>query len=239
MAPPCGFARARNRSRTGGDRLLARRAGGLAGDGQRRLGDLLARCGAMPSGRERFRRLGYGCAPSLARIAVAEAECCGTCRKIQAGAACSLRTAADRAGRLACASLYTAAAGQGPMIVAGPRQNGEGNAAHEFEPATPARQLLQDVRPHQPDEPHARELPQQPAQCVDRVARAEHRLDRACDDAAAVRDAARGCQAPVERRHAAPRLQRIAGRHEQPDLIEPQSPAREVDDVAMALDAPD
>ena len=116
-----------------------------------------------------------------------------------------------------------------------PRQHGEGNPAHQLQPAKPARQLLEDVGPHQPDETHARELTQQPAQRVDCVARAEHRLNRAGDHAAAIRDVARGPQAPVERRHAAPRLQRIAGRHEQPDLIEPQSFACEIDDVAMAL----
>ena len=109
----------------------------------------------------------------------------------------------------------------------------------EFQPAAPARQLRQDVGAHEPDEAHAREAPQQPAQRVDGVARAEHRLDRGGDHAAAVGDAARGRQALAERRHAAVRLQRIAGRDQQPDLVQPQPPPREVGDVAMALHAPD
>jgi len=124
-------------------------------------------------------------------------------------------------------------AGQCAMIVTGPRQDSDRNATDELEPAPPTRQLFQDVSPHQPHEAHPRKQPQQAAQCVDGVARAEHRLDRAGDHAPTVRDAARGCQPLHERRHAALRLQRIAGRHQQPDLIEPQPLPRQIDDVAM------
>ncbi len=80
-------------------------------------------------------------------------------------------------------------ASQCAMIVAGARQNREGNAASEFQPAAPARQLLQNVGAHQPDEVRAWKPPQQAAQRIDGVARAEHRLDRAGDDAASVGDA--------------------------------------------------
>jgi hypothetical protein len=119
------------------------------------------------------------------------------------------------------------------MIVAGARQNGEGNMAHNLQPATPARQLLQNVGTHQPDETHTRKLPQQVPQRIDRIACAECGLDCACHDAASVRDGTRGCHALGKRRHPALRLQRVAGRNQQPYLIEPQAPSREVDDVAM------
>ena len=62
----------------------------------------------MPRGRERFRQFGYNSTPLLARIALAEAACCGTHRKTQAGAANSHNTAADRIGRLARASRRAA-----------------------------------------------------------------------------------------------------------------------------------
>jgi hypothetical protein len=62
----------------------------------------------MPRGRERFRQLGYDSAPLLARIALAEATCCGTHKKTQAGAATPDNTAADRIGRLARASRRAA-----------------------------------------------------------------------------------------------------------------------------------
>lgn len=119
------------------------------------------------------------------------------------------------------------------MIVAGPRQNREGNAAREFKPATPTRKLLQNIGAHQPDEVRAREPQQQSAQRVDGVVSAKRRLYCAGDNAAPVRDAARGGQALAERRHAALRLQRIARRDQQPNLIEPQPSPRNLDDMAM------
>jgi len=119
------------------------------------------------------------------------------------------------------------------MIVAGARQNGEGNTARNIQPATPARQLYQNVGAHQPDEARTRELPQQTPQRIDSVACAERDLDRACHNASSVRDGARGCHTLAERRHPALRLQRIAWRNQQPHLIEPKTPSREIDDVTM------
>jgi hypothetical protein len=119
-------------------------------------------------------------------------------------------------------------------IVSRPRQYRERNPAHELQPAAPARQLLKYVGAHQPDEPGTRKLPQQAAQRVDRVARAEQRLDRAGNDATAIGETARRRQALLEWRHAALRLQYIAGRHQQPDLIEPQPTSCEIDNVAMS-----
>ena len=124
-------------------------------------------------------------------------------------------------------------ASQCAMIVAGARQNREGNAVSEFQPTAPARQLLQNVGAHQPDEVRAWKPPQQAVQRIDGVARAEYRLDRAGDDAASVRDAARRGQALAQRCHAALRLQHIARRDQQPHLIEPQPPASNIDDMAM------
>ena len=198
MAPPCGFAAPRAGRGPAAIVFLRGVPGVLPAAASVGLATFLRGAARCRAGENGFGGLAMARAPSLARIAVAEAACCGTCRKTQAGAASSLSTAADRAGRRACASRRAALAGKGAMIVAGPRQHGERNPADELQPATPARQLLQDVRAHQPDEAHARKPPQQPAQRVDRVARAEHRLDRAGDDAAAVGDAARGRQ-PLRR----------------------------------------
>jgi hypothetical protein len=126
-------------------------------------------------------------------------------------------------------------AGQRAMIVAGARQHCEGNSPRDLLPTAPARQLLENIGAHQPDEARARKPTQQAAQRLDRVARAEHRLDRAGHDASSIRNRARGCQTLMERRHPALRLQRIARRNQQPDLIEPQSSSREFDDMAMAF----
>ena len=61
----------------------------------------------------------------------------------------------------------------------------------------------------------------------------ESDLDRACHNASSVRDRMCGCQTLAERRHPALRFQRIAGRNQQPYLIEPQTLPREIDDMAM------
>jgi hypothetical protein len=106
--------------------------------------------------------------------------------------------------------------------------------ADEREPSAPARQLLQVVGAHQPDEPSSGKLPQQTAQRIDGIARAEHCLDRAGNDTAPIGEAARGCQPLIEWRHAPLCLQRIARRHQQPDLIEPQTTPCHVDNVAMS-----
>jgi hypothetical protein len=119
------------------------------------------------------------------------------------------------------------------MIVAGPRQNGEGNTARNIQPATPTRQLFQNVGAHQPDEARTRKLPQQPPQRIDGVARAERGLDRACHNSSSVRDGACSCQTLAKRRHPALRFQRIARRNQQPHLIEPQTSTREIYDMAM------
>lgn len=124
-------------------------------------------------------------------------------------------------------------AGQGAMIVAGSRQHGEGNAACELPPASPARQLRQNVRTHQPDETRTWKLPQQAAQRVDRVARAEHLLDGTHQDVPVACELARRCQALAEWRHPAFRLQRIPRRHEQPYLVETQTLPCKIDDVAV------
>ena len=62
-------------------------------------------------------------------------------------------------------------AGQSAVIVAGPRQHGDWNAPNELQPATPARQLQQDIGAGQPDEAHPWEPSQQKPQRIDRVAR--------------------------------------------------------------------
>jgi hypothetical protein len=124
-------------------------------------------------------------------------------------------------------------AGQRAVIVAGPRQHSDWNAANKLHPPTPARQLQQDIGSGQPDEAYPREPPQQQAQCIDRIARTPNRLDPAGDDTPSVGDAARRCKPLGEWRHAALWLQGIARRYQKPDLIELQPALRQVDDVSM------
>ena len=80
--------------------------------------------------------------------------------------------------------------------------------------------MLQVVGPEQQDEADAREALAQQIQGVGGVARAEFRLDARRDHAPAVGDAPGVGEALGEGRHAAGRLQRVAGRDQQPDLVE-------------------
>jgi hypothetical protein len=126
------------------------------------------------------------------------------------------------------------AAGQGAVVIAWARQHRDRDVSGELQPATPAGELLQNVSAHQPDEPGAGEAAAEQVQRVDRVMGAEGGLNRTGDDAAAVGDPAGGGQALLEWRHPAVRLQRIAWRDQQPDLVEPQASSGDVNDVAMA-----
>ena len=221
--------RCRHRLRPGRDRLLARRSRRLAGLGQRRLGDLLARGGAMPGGGERFRRLGYGSTPSLARIALAEAVCCGTLRNTHAGGSIvrQHRRHPLRTPRMRRVGAPHARTKPDDCSWDGARQRREYGGRF---PANGASAATAPGCRH----PSARRTERAGiahaaggAACR-RVARAEHRLDRGRDDMAIVGERARRRQALGERRHAALRLQRIAGRHQQPDLVEPQAGAAPV-----------
>jgi len=123
---------------------------------------------------------------------------------------------------------------QGAVSVGGTRQHRNLRCAGNPLPAAPVRKLLKIIRPHQPDEAGAGKPPAQRAQCVHRVARAEMALDVSRQDAPAIGDGACTGQSGGERRHAGGRFQRIAGRDEQPDLVQPEPLQRELGDMAVA-----
>ncbi len=73
----------------------------------------------------------------------------------------------------------------------------------------------------------------QPGQRVARVAGADACLDARCQDMPPVGDLPGRSQPLRKWRHAERGLQRIAGRHHQPDLIERKAPQRGACDVQM------
>ena len=162
--------------------------------------------------------------------------CCGTHKKTQAGAESSASTGSCIA--MTCAHVPAGAPHDRPM-----RDDcklGRGRTANGMRRAMSSqrRQCGSSVRMSAPISQTKRargNSPKQAAQRVDGVAGAEHDLDRAGHHATSVGDAARGCQALAERRHAALRLQRIAGRNQQPHLVQPQPPPRDFNDVAMTF----
>ena len=115
---------------------------------------------------------------------------------------------------------------QRPVVIARTRQNCDRHPTHDAHPIPPPRQLAQIIRPHQPDEPHAREQMPQLAQRIGGVAGAERGLDGRRHDAPST-DHRRTRQSVSQRRHTARRLQRIAGRDHQPDLVQPQPVQRQ------------
>src|SRR5262245_53492917 len=97
-----------DRARARDDSFLAQRAGRLVGHNKGWFGRFLTRYRSVARGAERFRRLGYGSTPMLARIALADAGCSGTFRKAHAGALSSANCVADRIGRRAVAKRRAA-----------------------------------------------------------------------------------------------------------------------------------
>lgn len=106
---------------------------------------------------------------------------------------------------------------------------------HEFSPASPARQLLKDIRAHQPNKRCTRKPPLQLAQRVDGVTRAQYTLYRARHHPAPIGNPARRGQALRQRGHTALRFQRVSGGNQQPNLIETQASACQLNHVPMAL----
>jgi hypothetical protein len=74
----------------------------------------------------------------------------------------------------------------------------------------------------------------QDTQRIDGIARADRRLDTRGDDAATIGDRGGAGQSIGERRHAVPRLQYVARRDDEPDLIQPQTAPGEFRDVQVA-----
>ncbi len=241
--------------RAGGGSLLARGAGRLDGLGQR--GARLVRRG--PSGvgaglggwlpgddrspvMKPVLRLEAAYRPPaacgqvpLARIAVAEMAVCGAGRKIQAGG--SLRGQHRRRPRRPPRGTERARglARERRVVIPRSRQHRDRQRAGDVAPAAPARQVDQSVGAHQPDEAHAREPSAQGAERVAREAGPQHALDVGRDDAAAVGDGPGAGETVGQRRHAVGGLQGIAGRDQQPDLVEPQARARHARDLQMTL----
>ena len=117
--------------------------------------------------------------------------------------------------------------------IAGARQHDKGQSTHDILPAPPSRQLRQDIGPHDPDEANTREAAQQQPQCVDRVACTECRLDPAGNNAPPVRETPSAVQAFCERRHATGGFQRIAGRDQEPNLVQTKVPTRQIRHMPM------
>ena len=111
-------------------------------------------------------------------------------------------------------------------IIARTGDNSNGHDARNAAPVFPLAELLQIIRAHQPDEAMARVPADERAQRVDRVARAEVRLDRGGADRRVAGLSACTCHARDERCHALCSFERIAGRHQPPDLVQPQRRAR-------------
>ena len=116
-----------------------------------------------------------------------------------------------------------------------PGQYHEAHRASDIHPAKPARQLHQDISPHDPDEARARETAAQFAQRVDGEARAVSRLDPRGQDAAGTGDPSGAGKAVGEGCHAVCGFQRIAGRDHQPDLVQAQPPHRQQRDVPVTF----
>ncbi len=116
----------------------------------------------------------------------------------------------------------------------GPGMDGKGEKPRDVAPAPPAWPFLQKIGAHQPDEARARKPKLQGEHGIAGKAGAEPRLDPGRDDAAAIGDGAGGFEAGGERRHAGPRLERIARRDQEPDLVEAQGAAEPRGDQAMA-----
>ncbi len=127
--------------------------------------------------------------------------------------------------------------GQRAMIVGGARHNGKCRVPDDVHPAPPARQLLQIVGAHQPDERGARKTPPQCAQRIVGETRRQMPFDVGGDHPrpkpARGRKPARARQPCRERGHAVFRLQRVARRHQQPDLLQPKPPHRRPHDIQM------
>ena len=116
--------------------------------------------------------------------------------------------------------------------LAGAWQHRQRGMPHQPAPVLPARQLGGNIRAHQQHEPRQRKASPQPRQRIHGEAGAQPGLDIRCQHPAAGNAPGAG-HALRQRCHAARRLQRIAWRDHQPDLVQPQRPQRLVCHMAM------
>ena len=166
-----------------------------------------------------------------ARMAVADAGCSGA--GIRHQGACAPGAPSEQRSRAPAVASQDPRRlpGEGPPRGAGARHHGDRRCPGDLPPAAPARQLVQVVGAEQQREAGAREAAPEQRQGVGGVARAELRFDAGRDHAAAVGHAPGRGEARREGRHAAGRLQRVAGRDQEPDLVEAercQGPLRHV-----------
>ena len=110
-----------------------------------------------------------------------------------------------------------------------------GDESRDVAPVLPAMKVRQIVRPHDPDESHARAAPGQPGDGVIGVAGANLRLEAGDDDAGMVGEFMGCSHARGERRQAVVLLEGIAGGDEPPDLVEPQPRHGDGADEAVPL----
>ena len=123
--------------------------------------------------------------------------------------------------------------GKRPVIVGGTGHNGKWHCAHQRLPAPPTRQLHQIIGPHQPHEPRPREPDTQRPHGIHRENRAQRALDIGRHDPPSIRQRPRRRQPLAQRGHPTYRLQWIARRHQQPNLVQPQMPPRQLRHMQM------
>jgi hypothetical protein len=113
-------------------------------------------------------------------------------------------------------------AAEGPKSRSWPVDHGNGDLLGDLRPTPPSMELAQVVRAHDPDEMDA---PGAPAQEFDRVGReagANFGLEAGHGEARIAGEGARRGEALGETWQRIVPLQRIAGRHQPPNPIEPQ-----------------
>src|SRR5690606_14716653 len=104
----------------------------------------------------------------------------------------------------------------------------------DLPPALPAMEIAQAVGPHDPDEIDARIALLDQRQRIGRVADVMARLEGGDDDAGIVGEFLRKPDALGERAQLVCVLEWVARRHHPPELVEPETPQRDLDDQRMA-----
>src|SRR3546814_5431596 len=106
----------------------------------------------------------------------------------------------------------------GVTIITRTRDNSNRKQTRYIAPIPPAVELRQIIGPHQPDEPPLGVSADQRAEGFYRISGAEPLFDRGRANRRAARHHLRGTEARPKRGHAFPGLQRIARRHQPPQL---------------------
>jgi hypothetical protein len=118
---------------------------------------------------------------------------------------------------------------------AGPGQNQHRHGVHNPQPAPPARQLQQIIRPHQPDEFLARKPPPQLTHGIRAVLCAQSGLDIGRYNPPPIGNPPGRGEPLRKRRHAGFWFQRVAGGDHQPELVQPEMAHGLARDMQMPL----